>query len=173
MIRLLLYLIVVGLGICVYTVPAGYDGFMTSIVDGSATKNWLSTQSSYASNGTVGHGDIWLLPDYLSTYKYYYYTVNETEYKGSNYDVHGAKFVGTQESIDAYRYQGPSVTVYYNPEDPSESVLKQGISFDPQTVIYIVFTLFGLAMASIGAIGLLIRRWRRKKLAERESADSI
>ena len=159
--RAMLYLTIAGLALVVYAVINGQEGFMTSVVKGWETRTWPSAESHSAYNGTVGNADLWWWPHYVGTWKSYHYNVDGIGYNSSNYDVHGSKFAGTRKMVTAFQELGPSLTVYFNPEDPSEAVLKQGISFDRPTVLHIRFALLGMMMTLGGLVG---RRALRKRL---------
>jgi hypothetical protein len=75
----------------------------------------------------------------------YSYRVQGTERKGGvvrtsghTYDSQGA----AQEEIDGL-VVGQPVVVYYNPQDPSQAVLRPGASFRQYVLLVLPFTVFG------------------------------
>lgn len=149
--RAMLYLGVAGLTLAVYMAAKGRDGFITSL-DGWETRDWPLVEGHLAHNGTMSSADMLWWPPYEQTWKRYSYEVNGILYHSSKYDVHGNAFVGTKAAVNAYRRQ-TDLTVYYNPEDPAEAVLKKGVSFDRSTVLRIRWTLLGLVMALAAPFG--------------------
>lgn len=149
-------LVVGGLAVSISASINGYDGFGTGFVDGAATLRWPSTKGATYSV-KISSARLWWWPNHQVLDRPYYYKVNGTAYSSARYDVHGP-FVGSEQDIARYYldYPPPEVTVYYNPSNPSEAVIKPGISFDRMTKLYMIFAVGGFAMAFLGAWGI----WR-------------
>lgn len=159
--RAMLYLGVAGLTLAVYMAVKGRDGFITSL-EGWETRDWPFVVGRVASVGTISSADTLWWPAREQTSKAYFYEVDGALYHGGKYDVHGSRFVGTMAAVRAYHLP-LELTVYYNPEDPAEALLKKGVSFDPSTFRSMLWALLGLLMTSAGLVGYRARR--KKSLA--------
>lgn len=166
-------------GIIITTVSmwAGFDGIRTSVVLGRETSSWPSVQG-FGSHTRTSSARLWLFPYYEQEFAIYRYQVNGQWYKNADYDVHGG-FVGTQEELDQVRKSRKSglLIIYYNPDDPSQAVLKPGISFDPMSQFYLIAIAAGLMLTGIGVVGLsVLHRRTRSALNKtdeiRSSADA-
>lgn len=154
----MLYLGVAGLTLAVYMSVKGREGFITSL-EGWQTRDWPFVEGHLASNGTVSRADMLWWPPYNQTWKAYFYEVNGILHHGAKYDVHGNVFVGTMAAVNAY--QRPiDLTVYYNPKNPTEAVLKKGVSFDRLTVLRVRWVLLGLVMSLAGLFGYRMMKQR-------------
>ncbi|KAA0005652.1 MAG: DUF3592 domain-containing protein [Thermoplasmata archaeon] len=110
--------------------------------------------------------------DYTDTYYTYIpkieysYTVNGVNYSGDKISfeiVSTTDYEWAQNKVDLY-YKGKNVTVYYNPENPSESVLEKGFPGYPlfPTALCIIFIIIGL-----GFITYVIISIRKEKSPEK------
>lgn len=73
----------------------------------------------------------------------YRYSVGNTEYAGHRYDAKGSMRTGLEHEAAKVQEQaksGSALKVFYNPDNPSSSVLKNGISED--TWVRITFSIF-------------------------------
>lgn len=89
----------------------------------------------------------------------YRYTVNGSDYSGYRYDATGKMHTGLEGETNRFQSlisEAGKVTVYYDPQDPSQSVLKVGISEDSQ--VRLVFAVF------LGLVGVLTIRTNWKRL---------
>ncbi len=130
------------------------------------SEDWLTVEGTITSSAIdsykerdTGTGD-----DSPTTYTTYYepeitysYLVNGADYSSDKISFSRTRFViqsEAQEIIDKYS-TGTNVTVYYNPNNPSESVLKPGIQDSGGmicgTIGSLIFVIFG-ALIVLGVI---------------------
>ena len=156
-----------------YSVFNGSAGIYTSIVDGWKTRNWVSTTSTWSDAGSESGAPIWWYTKTKRTALGYRYLIDEIYYYNSDYDVHGPEYIGTEKEVSHFRNQGPYITVYYNPENREQSVLKKGMSFDKRTLLRIFWGSIGFMMTFIGAIPLFrsSKHATAENLIDAESQD--
>lgn len=91
----------------------------------------------------------------------YRYSVNGREFLGTQYDATGKMHTGRKSEMLGMKNRIKSnsvISIFYNPDDPSQSVIKNGISED--TSVRIVFSAFLLTAGSI----ILRQQWKNKKI---------
>ena len=101
----------------------------------------------------------------------YRYSVDGREYIGHRYDTKGNMQTGNEiESVEfaAQIKNNSNIDIFYNPNDPSESLLKNGISED--TWVRSVFSLFLLIVGSI-VLSYQCKRYRNGK-AEQDTSPN-
>jgi hypothetical protein len=128
----------------------GFEGLRTGIVDGMASKHW-STTNGVTHTSRTSSARLWWWPEHQLLFRPYYYEVDGKAYNGSNYDVQG-QFVGSKADIERHykNYPPPEITVYYNPQNPSQAVLQPGIALDQETKLYITLGAIGFLMTPMG-----------------------
>lgn len=150
-----------------------------SVVDSTVNKgreseNWHETTGIITSSKLEIEENTEYDPetDYTDTYYTYKpkieyrYSADGVNYSGNRISfeiVSVTDYEWAQSKVDLY-YEGKNVTVYYNPDNPSESVLEKGFSGYPllPTALGIVFILIGLCFL----IYLLVFI-RKEKLSEK------
>jgi hypothetical protein len=155
-----LVLILGGLVACISATLAGYQGLRKSILAGLATRDWPTT-SGEAYSARISTAHLFLWPNHQAVFAPYYYNVNGNRYSNFRYDVHGV-FVGSEAQVKEYRQGLGNITVHYNPDDPSEAVLKPGISFDRMTYFYMTLDAVSLLLIFAGLFGIWIHSRRLK-----------
>lgn len=133
----------------------GRESVWVSVVDGWKSRNWPSVQSHKVSNGTSFGATSPFAPNARGTWKSYYYFVGDIYYVNGDYDVHGSGFTGTPQEVEDYRNAGQHLTVYYNPVDPQEAVLKKGISFNRAARYTVAALVAGLILTGFGFYPLI------------------
>lgn len=146
------HLIILGLGL-VTVIVVGY-----SILRGQKSRGWPNVSGSILSSRISVHEST--DDDGSTTTNYgvallYRYSVGGQEYQGTRRtftDVNTSSRARAEKILATYP-QGGSVTVYYDPQKPSTSVLVPGVSWISYLFLALglAFLLFGLA----GALGLL------------------
>ena len=146
-----------GLALCLGAATAGYNGFYLSVVTGIESQKWPTTRGEITS-GKESSADVWGFPSQHYMFLPYQYVIGGTVHTNADYDVHGP-FVGTPKETTriAKELQNP-VTIYYNPANPEQSVLRPGISFDHITLAYLTVALIGLIVAFFSLYQLLGNR---------------
>lgn len=132
----------------------GFSEIYTSVICGWQTRGWPSTPGE-AYVAKVASARLWFCPKCQYLMRPYYYQINGNYYHGARYDVHGA-FVGTRGDIEKHVKNNPSsqLIVFYDPDNPFQSVLKPGISFDRISILCLQLGVVGMAMMVIGIHGL-------------------
>jgi len=136
-----------------YTVLSFYD---SDISKGKESVNWYETTgvitSSYLATDTDYDSDYGDSTTYTPKIEYKY-SVNGINYSGNKVSfeiVSGTDYSWAQSKVDSY-YEGKVVSVYYNPNNPSESVLEKGFSEVP-----FFLTLMGYVFITVGLVCLVI-----------------
>jgi hypothetical protein len=114
---------------------------------------YTSTSSSTKSTTTIHHGEI-----------SYRYSVDNNEYVGSRYDAKGNMHTGLESrssKVEVQAKKGSKIEVFYDPNDPSRSLLRNGISED--TWVRITFSTFLLL------VGLVVISYQLKRLKAEQS----
>ncbi|WOO42660.1 DUF3592 domain-containing protein [Rubellicoccus peritrichatus] len=112
----------------------------------------FDTQTRSSGSGVSYHGDF-----------NYSYFVDGQEYFGNRYDAKGRMQTGLKKQAREFEENlkvSASVPVYYDPEDPSSSLLKKGITED--TSVRFVFSLF------LVGVGLFTIRYQLKRMAKQD-----
>lgn len=146
----------------------------SNIYKGKESEKWYETTGIITSSKLEIEEETDYDPedDYFHTYYTYTpkieynYTVNGVNYSGNRISfeiVSATDYTWAQNKVNLY-YKGKNVTVYYNPENPSESVLEKGFSGYPlfPTVLCIVFIIIGLGFFVYIPVSI-----KREKLAEK------
>ncbi len=126
-----------------------------SVLLGQKSRSWPSVAGSILQSGIETHQSTDDDGSISTTYGVslvYKYTISGQEFQGTRRtftDVRTSSLLRTQKILVSYP-QGGSVTVFYNPDDPSSCVLEPGVG----TYIYIVLVLTGV-MTLAGLAGLL------------------
>ena len=119
---------------------------------------YTSKRKSSNTTSSTHHGEV--------TYRY---SVDDHEYVGRRYDSTGSMHTGLEseaEEFEGHISGGSVIDVFYNPNDPSQSLLKNGISED--TYVRIVFSSF------LSIVGLIVLRyqWKRYKIQQTEQVEA-
>jgi hypothetical protein len=135
-----------------------------AMLAGNATEDWIATQGTIVESSIVsvsvnsgrrGQASTKYRPELL-----YEYLADGSKYSSSKIEV-GAPLVfkrREQASLSAQPYtQGSTPTVFYNPVNPAESVLKQGASWSA----YLPLSVAGICMP----IGILMMTMSALKLS--------
>lgn len=92
----------------------------------------------------------------------YQYLVQNHEYIGTRYDVTGDMHTGLESESQEFEdriHSNSEVNVFYDPNEPSSSLLKNGFSEDSS--VRLVFSMFLIIVGSI----VLWYQWRRYRTA--------
>lgn len=119
----------------------------TSAVIVSTSTTWVSDRSRASGGRPAGHFE----PHFV-----YRYHVNHRDFTGRNSEL---SYPGNQPALDAFLAQyrpGTTVTIRYDPADPTHSVLGNGSFLLP-----LVFTAVGLGVLLLG-LHQTRRAWRRQ-----------
>jgi len=95
----------------------------------------------------------------------YSYKVQDIEYVGSSYDLKGGMRTGSEgeaRKLEDYLVSTKSFPLYYEPVNPSKSVMKKGISEDSS--VRIAFSTF------LMLIGVVVVRYQLKRTTEQAGA---
>ncbi len=126
---LLIALIIAGLALTwfgCYFIYKGYESRSWPRIPGKITASYAEQQTRRSSD--TGHSSYFV---YVARIRYSYsadgkaYTSDEISFGGNQYT--SKRKYKTEKYLKQFPV-GKSVTVYYNPGDPSQSVLKQGIT---------------------------------------------
>jgi hypothetical protein len=94
----------------------------------------------------------------------YQYNVDGHEFEGDRYDAKGNMHTGLKsesEAIESKIKNDKIITIYYNPNSPSESLIKKGVSED--TWVRLCFSLFLIL------VGLVVIRYQLKRIKHRSN----
>lgn len=108
------------------------EGVYHGVKTGRDTLTWPSVQgfTSLASLRAKPDG---FLPETHEVFLPYMYHVEGRLYNAADFDAAG-HFYGTLTEANEFRKNAQrEITIYYNPDDPSEAILSPGIVFDPHT----------------------------------------
>ncbi len=127
-----------------------------------ATYGWSQTtaeiQSAEFSSHTRSNNKGSVVTTYQGVFAYRY-VVDGNEFSGSRYDAKGRMQTGLKNKSQKFKEivrSNTPVTVYYDPSNPSNSLLKRGISED--TSVRLAFTLF------LVAVGWIVVRYQLKRI---------
>jgi hypothetical protein len=97
----------------------------------------------------------------------YSYTVDGFRYTGSRFSVDNSEtgVMQVARRLDAYP-EGRSVTVYYDPENPSSAVLEPGISVNSLVVTSMAYIFFVLLVLALSGICFRLAVYWDKKLED-------
>jgi len=133
-----------------YTVIMGV--FM--VVQANASEHWIETQGTITVSEISSHtrydDDNRKHTSYSADIEYSY-EVNEQQYfcsRISYFYSSSSLRQNAQKVCDTYPV-GATVSVFYNPDNPSEAVLEQGSSW-----VVVIYPLVGLLFLSIGSVGM-------------------
>lgn len=115
---------------------------------------YTSSRKSGTKTITTHHGEV--------TYRY---SVDDFEYVGQRYDAAGHMHTGLEGKVRKFKNlinASSEIEVFYDPDDPSQSLLKNGISED--TLVRLVFSLF---LSTVGMV-VLSYQWKRYKKQQAE-----
>ena len=118
------------------------------------TKHWHTTSGTITESYVKGRTD-WEHDTTYGAQIQYKYTTNECEHKshsiypGGRYESGNIK---TFEKLAAQYPKGKTVTVFYNPDDPSESILCR-------CVLWWAYSPLILGIMGIGFSGLMLYAW--------------
>lgn len=147
---------------------------ISTVNKGKESENWYETTGVITSSKLEIEEETDYDPETDHPYTYYTYTpkieynytVNGVNYSGNKISfeiVSATNYDWAQNKVNLY-YKGKNVTVYYNPENPSESVLEKGFPGYPlfPTVLCIIFIIIGLGFFVYIPVSI-----RREKLSEK------
>ncbi len=100
----------------------------------------------------------------------YRYSVKDREYMGSRYDAKGIMqtgLLGKYTEVESTMYKGAKVDVFYDPDEPSASMLENGISED--SWVRITFSSFLLLIG----VNTTLKEWKRRKEWIRRKGRSL
>ena len=102
----------------------------------------------------------------------YIYAVGDSVYRGSQFSSRGP-FVGTRQEILALRDDfSDGMHAYYNPSNPSQSVLRSGVALDARSRVVLGFAASLLVAAGSMSVQATIRR-RQTQIRESRSRSSL
>lgn len=135
------------------------EGVHYGVKTGRDSLTWPSIQgfTSHASLRAKPNG---FLPETHEVFLPYIYRVEGKQYRGAEFDVAG-HFYGTLTEANEFRKNAQrELTIYYNPDNPSEAILSPGIVFDPHTRS--LFRIVGGAL-TVAILSLVEFRFFRKR----------
>lgn len=160
-------LAVLGITLTIHAIDNGKEGVLRGILEGRATQNWPDTTTIRVRSGSISMPPNRWWPGHESTAKRYSYMVDGEYYFSSNFDVNGPRFVGTIHEVRSYLRERHHIPVYYDPDDPSNAVLKPGISFDYDTNKYIRIGIIGFVLAVAGSCGVVCHIYAARQKTDR------
>jgi Protein of unknown function (DUF3592) len=157
-----------GFAIGIAGIKKGYESESWLTVEGKILSTAIDESRSTTRDSQTGRDRIETY--YHGVVKYEYVVSGQTFASDRiSYKSYGASREQAQRVIDAYRV-GSSVTVHYNPENPSESVLEPGVGWATFQGPLLWLSPFVLLILVVGG---LILRARKKKTAWVEQKSLI
>jgi hypothetical protein len=146
------YIVVIAISLVVLIV------FGRQILQGLKSRNWPTAAGTVQDARIQMHQSTDEEGDVTTTYEafvQYRYSVSGREYQGMRRtfsDVRTSSRSRTEKILERYP-PGGSVTVYYDPEDPSASVLEPGVG--AMSYILLLLVLAFLVFGVVGLLGIL------------------
>lgn len=153
-----------GVMIIAFGFHLGIDTVRLGIFRGWETRDWVKADETYVRPATIRWHRIWGLGSgYEELYAPYRYRIDGTWYKGQRFSAMGV-LVEDVETVYEVRDRLGTYDAWYDPKNPSEAVLKKGITFDGTTKSALNHVAFGsflvlVALAYIRHKKKLLRRF--------------
>jgi hypothetical protein len=145
--KLLLLALAVGIALFALCLPRYFREM------GSA--NWPATQGMILETNLVHAYGVKGMPGFVPGVQYAY-KVDGRTYVGTRIDFHTQDHVYAQDTAQSWLYKYPpgrAVTVYYNPKDPSITILEPGMKSEQRLLFYVgVVYIIGMGAAFVAVL---------------------
>jgi preprotein translocase subunit SecG len=153
------------IAICMIFVASGFSIFLgLIIVQGNKTKSWEPVSATVIESRVVSEKDSDGDTMYSAEIRYQY-VVDGNTYISDNWYFNEGEFQTSARSMMENRVneypEGSTITVYYNPENPSEACIRQG------SPIWARITSIGIALFMIIILGIGIYLFKAGKKVKR------